>query len=457
MFRCLDLASFSARYRSAPGMEYLNPDILEKLWNDLNQWVCEEIAASEGGLEVWLKKRNPLWRLVGRVTFHLAENKRSTEHPFAFLATYTHKLTAQSQLQHLPLGKAVKQSSERKDARTMKSLLAPIAKAAEGSDLARRLLDTKEVFQALAWNPDDAFAFLQAVPELEEAGIITKVPNWWKGGRPSSPKVNVNLDVDKKSKVGLDALLKFRVGVALEGEMLSDADWEKLINATSNLVSIKGQWVEVDREKLREAMDHWRKAERAAEAGALTFLEGMRMLAGFRDGNFAEIGDLEGGGDWTEFTATGKLKTLLEQLRSPDEIGGAAVPKTLKATLRPYQEAGLNWIWLMNQLGLGACLADDMGLGKTIQVIAALLKLKAKRAKLPPSLLVVPASLVGNWRAEIGKFAPSLKVFYAHPSQTPKEELSEADFSGYDLVITTYSMLKRLEPITERRLEFVSP
>ena len=402
-----------------------------------------------GGLETWLQKRNPLWRLVGRVTFHLAENQRSAEHPFAFLATYTHKLTAQSQLQHLPLGRALKQSSERKDTRTLKSLLAPIAQAAETSQFARQLLDSKDVFQALAWSPDQAFAFLQAAPHLEVAGIIAKVPNWWKGGRPSSPKVTVNLDVEKTSLVGLNALLKFQVGAALDGEKLSEEDWERLVNATSSLVSIKGQWVEVDREKLRQAMDHWRKAERAAEAGALTFLEGMRMLAGFREGKAAEISGIEGGGDWVEFTATGELRDLLAKLRSPENLAGEAVPASLQATLRPYQETGLNWLWLMQQLGLGACLADDMGLGKTIQVIATLLKLKEQNPPQSPSLLVVPASLVGNWRAEFGKFAPSLEVCYAHPSQTPKEELVKADLTRCDVVVTTYSMLKRLDQIVE--------
>jgi non-specific serine/threonine protein kinase len=111
----------------------------------------------------------------------------------------------------------------------------------------------------------------------------------------------------------------------------------------------------------------------------------------------------------------------------------------------------------MNRLGLGACLADDMGLGKTIQVLSLLLVLKRKRAqtlKTPDapgtSLLIVPASLIANWKAEIQRFAPSLSVFYAHPAETPNEELARAakaparTLASRDLVITSYSMAVRL-------------
>jgi len=127
----------------------------------------------------------------------------------------------------------------------------------------------------------------------------------------------------------------------------------------------------------------------------------------------------------------------------------------LKTPLRPYQQTGVNWLWFMNRLGIGACLADDMGLGKTIQILALLLLLqKEKRSSqsIPaPSLLVVPASLLANWKQEILRFAPSLSVFLAHTSETPAAELAKlahpqdraARLNGKDLIITTYSLLQR--------------
>ncbi len=116
----------------------------------------------------------------------------------------------------------------------------------------------------------------------------------------------------------------------------------------------------------------------------------------------------------------------------------------------------------MTQLGLGACLADDMGLGKTVQVIALLLALKREAGPKPapaarPSLLVVPASLIANWKAELARFAPSLTFAVAHPSETPadKKEFGAADADNRDLVITTYGMLVRLESLRRRTWNMV--
>src|SRR5207248_5505039 len=114
---------------------------------------------------------------------------------------------------------------------------------------------------------------------------------------------------------------------------------------------------------------------------------------------------------------------------------------------------GVSWLRFLTELGLGACLADDKGLGKTVQVIALLLALKRKRPEAAaPSLLIVPASLIANWKAEIERFAPSLTFAIAHPSEAPsgKEDLSAEDVEGCDLVITTYGMLGRQPWLRER-------
>jgi non-specific serine/threonine protein kinase len=126
----------------------------------------------------------------------------------------------------------------------------------------------------------------------------------------------------------------------------------------------------------------------------------------------------------------------------------------LKGALRPYQQLGVRWLYLLAKLGLGACLADDMGLGKTIQVLSLLLVLKREReaqgkAERPtrPSLLVAPASLLANWASEIERFAPSLNAIVAHPSQMAADELKTFPaerLRGTDLVITSYGAVLRL-------------
>ena len=123
--------------------------------------------------------------------------------------------------------------------------------------------------------------------------------------------------------------------------------------------------------------------------------------------------------------------------------------EALQATLRPYQETGLRWLYLLNQLGLGACLADDMGLGKTIQVLALLQTFNEQpkgSAQKTPSLLVAPASLLANWALEAARFTPRLKVVIAHPSFQAADELgamSDERLAETDLVVTSYGTLLR--------------
>jgi non-specific serine/threonine protein kinase len=120
----------------------------------------------------------------------------------------------------------------------------------------------------------------------------------------------------------------------------------------------------------------------------------------------------------------------------------------LNGTLRPYQQVGVRWLYLLAKLGLGACLADDMGLGKTIQVLSLLLVLKRQtNGKQQPSLLVAPASLLANWASELERFAPSLKALIAHPSMLPAAELKTLGpdrLRDVDLVITSYGSLLRV-------------
>ncbi len=173
----------------------------------------------------------------------------------------------------------------------------------------------------------------------------------------------------------------------------------------------------------------------------------MRLLAGASADLKSD--SLEESREWS-FVQPGKwLASELEALRSPGQAKAIHPGKALKATLRPYQQEGVNWLWLLSQLGLGACLADDMGLGKTMQVISLLLALKKRHCD-QPSLLVLPASLIGNWKAELESFAPSLRCLFVHSSQHNKKAMDAmaeepAALQNIDLVLTTYATLMRQE------------
>ncbi|MDG2124960.1 MAG: DEAD/DEAH box helicase, partial [Verrucomicrobiales bacterium] len=395
---------------------------------------------------------NPLWNLVGRVTFHLAENKADDKFPFAFLATYTHRLTPDGRLQYLPLGRALKTYADASDSRTLRTILAPVQHAADNSPFIHQLLDSRHVFQALAWTPDDAYPFLQAIPALEQAGVVVKVPDWWKNRTPSKPQVSVELEPPKHTSVGYGALLSFQLSVAVDGSNLSQKEIDQILASDAKLLSIKGHWIQVDRERLQQALDHWTRAQNATASSGISFLEAMRLLAGLPGLATASSPELEAAlshnAGWFQVTASPGLRAALDALHATRIDPGP----TLHATLRPYQQHGLDWLAHLHNLRLGACLADDMGLGKTLQVIALLTHLKKSNPD-HPSLLVVPASLVANWRAEFEKFAPSLNVIYAHRSQVERATLDglQTLAPAHDAVVTTYSMLSRLPALTEQQ------
>ncbi len=458
-------AEWCALADSAPpmkGLEYLNGAVIARLWDELDAHVRAAMMQTPGGAAAYLKSCNPVWNSVGRVTFHLAENKRNPAYPFAFLATYTQGVSEQGKAQHLPLGRALEEYAGAKNRAALGALLTPVQRAAEQSKLARELLDSRAIFHPQVWRPEQAFSFLQNIPLFEQCGLVVRIPDWWKAGRPPRPQVTVRIGEAKGNLLGKDSLLDFDVQLSVEGESLTDSEIKAILQSASGLVLLKGKWVEVDKEKLQEVLDHWKKVQADAGSGGLPLLEGLRLLSGFDASQTGEPETEATRAAWSSVVAGGALKKLLEQMQQPDVSAESDPGQELHATLRPYQRQGAHWLWFMNRLGLGACLADDMGLGKTIQVISLLLVLKRRRGQTTPvsdddgvSLLIVPASLIGNWKAEIQRFAPTLSVFYAHPSETSHDVLAAAarspskSLEGKDLVITSYSMATRLAWLKE--------
>jgi len=452
-FERSQLSEFVQEAPPMRGGEFLTSDLLEKLWREFGALVIRESAMA--GLSEWLKSKNPLWHTVGRVTFHLAENKRDLDRPFAFLATYTHRLSDQGKPQHLPLARALQEYAGSKNKAALTSLLAPVQRAAEKSDLARGLVESRRIFQPMAWTPQEAHRFLRDIPLCEESGLLVRVPDWWKGGRPARPQVNVRIGEKPGSLLGLESLMDFSVEIALEGERLTAAECRQLMAAKEGLVLLKGKWVEIDGDRLNQVLEHWQRIE---GKDGISFLEGMRLLAGLGRGDDGETLAQPESREWSQVVPGEWLRKTLGAMRDPSVIEGFDPQRDLQAQLRGYQREGVRWLWFMTRLGLGACLADDMGLGKTIQTLALLLQLKRETAgaqTLLPSLLIAPASLLANWKSEIARFAPTLSVFFAHPSETLAQTLKDAaddpgrTLSGKDLVITTYGLLTRLPWLRE--------
>ena len=435
-----------------PGAELITPSLIGELWSDIGKALAVEAASFKDGVQGYLKKQSSVWNVVGRVCFHLAENKRDLEYPFAFIATYVHKVSKQAKAQHLPLGRALKEYAGARNRQKLFALLSPLSRAAEQSRFIGELVDSGDVYHPLSWTPREAHRFLCEISLYEKAGLVVRVPDWWSAKNRPRPTVTVSVGDTTPSKLGMKALLDFDVNLTLDGKRLSQTEIEALLAASEGLVLIKGKWLEVDREKLAEVLDQWRDVEMQARAGGVSFVKAMRMLAGAQlDGS--EIDGVEDARpEWSEVIAGKWLSSKLDALRSPALRAEIDANAGLRAELRPYQKLGVQWLMTLRGLELGGCLADDMGLGKTIQVLGALSISRRNREK-GTDLLVVPASLVDNWRLEIERFAPELKVLIAHPSRIPSPELrklSKKRVDAHDAVITTYGTAMRTEWIKSR-------
>ena len=461
-----------------PGAEYLTAATLAEWWRELDRYVRTQIKKHPAGAADWIRQQSPLWRTVGRVTFHLAENKRDESRPFAFMATYTDKVSASAKPVQLPLSKALTEYASVQDRSALLRLLQPIMTAGEKCAWVQEMVDDQTVYQPRAWSPKQAYRLLQDIPNLEEAGLIVRVPDWWKGKHSSKPQVRVNVGTkDYAGKLDVASLLTFSIETVYEGEPLTKEELQELLTAENSLVRLRGEWVEVDKEKLQSALDHWKKIDKLVREDGLSFYEGMRLLSGLPvDGKWDELSKELSFREWSEVMPIGDFAEALATIRDPSQAAAdfSFQQLGLNATLRPYQETGVHWLHLLTRLGLGACLADDMGLGKTIQVITLLLAIKQDgrpqtadgsrgataplasaavcglpSAVSPTSILVAPASLLGNWESELQKFAPSLKPHIAHTSGAGIDE--PTNLREIDLVMTTYGMVERIDWIKKTR------
>lgn len=222
------------------------------------------------------------------------------------------------------------------------------------------------------------------------------------------------------SFLSADALLAFDWWFALGEQRLTRQELDLLAEANRPMVRLRDQWVLVDPEEIRRA--------RAQQDHKVSPVEALSA---------ALTGSTEVDGRMVDVRPTGWLATLRERLSDPEGQEPVGQPSGLAATLRDYQLRGLNWLARMTSLGLGGCLADDMGLGKTITLIALHLHRQSDVSSAGPTLVVCPASLMGNWQREIEKFAPGIAVRRFHGSRRGLEGLADGEF-----VLTTYGTMR---------------
>jgi SNF2 family DNA or RNA helicase len=332
---------------------------------------------------------------------------------------------------------------------------------------------------------DEAFNFLnEAAWVLEDAGCKVSVPAWWTPQGRQRMKIRLkakssgakSAQVKNKGYFSRESLVKYQYELAIGGERVSEQEWQHLLKSKTPLVQFRGQWIELDKDKMQEMLEFWKKQQQ--ENPELTLADFMKVTA---EGEASEELEIE---------HDDALADMLDKLNDQTKLEAIADPDGFQGKLREYQKRGVAWLGYLERLGLNGCLADDMGLGKSAQVIARLLqeregdqpqqsaKSTAKSAtqstaksatksvtrstakstaksttqsetpSVLPTLLIAPTSVLGNWQKEIEKFAPQLRSHVHHGnqrSQTVQE--FQAEVQGCDVFITSFTLVRKDEKL----------
>jgi uncharacterized Zn finger protein/superfamily II DNA or RNA helicase len=263
---------------------------------------------------------------------------------------------------------------------------------------------------------------LDSLPVIGLLGIKVLLPKGLE--RLARPRPAVKLTTKgttgaNQGLVGLDQLLSFDWQVALGDQAMSVQEFKKLTKKMQGLVKISGQYVLLDEQNL---------------ADVLQKLEQPPGLAGGALLQAALGGEYEG----APVSLSPQVRDLMRQLAEAPPV---PLPAGVRASLRPYQQRGYEWLYKNAQLGFGSVLADDMGLGKTLQTITFIQKLKEEGAFADQkALAVLPTTLLTNWSRELAKFAPDLRWAVYHG---PKRALDPQA----DLVLTSYGVARSDEKI----------
>lgn len=308
-----------------------------------------------------------------------------------------------------------------------RQLLLQLGYACRVYPLIENVFNTAQLKSVLPLRHEEALSFLKEEAwQLKSYGYRIIVPSWWsiKGRNKFKIKLTAKASASKSGNpvnyIGKEGLIDFDHQISMGNQRIDEKEWDFLINAKSDLVYFRGEWVEIDKEEMEKVQ-------------ALAKLANKEQ----REGNIQTLLQLASDDEHYETEFDDHIQLILGNLKNQEAIALIEPPKNLHATLRPYQLRGVSWLCYLEKLGMNPCLADDMGLGKTMQIIALLLAKPQKNA----ALLIAPTSVIGNWFKELEKFAPSIKALIHH-GNTRTKEFSKA-IEDYDIVITSYGLIRK--------------
>ncbi len=327
---------------------------------------------------------------------------------------------------------------------------------------------------------DEAYRFLrEAGPLLESSGFGVLLPDWWQSDRRTGLGLRMRLlangeqaeaaherqNTRLRADAGLNSKVRFEWELTLGGRSLARSEFEQMAAMRTPLLRLEDRWVELDPEQVAAAQ---RFINEKRPSGFMSLLQAVRVVQSFdRPAQAvpqapeaaellpAELLDVMPAlFPVDDVNVEGWLGEVIARLKDQHSSAIVREPPGFVGRLRPYQRRGVGWLWYLRKLGLGACLADDMGLGKTVQAIALLLHVRAIEAaqaaeagdKAPrhqPVLLICPTSVVANWRREVERFAPELRVLVHHGGARLADEAFAQAVGEHDIIITSYGTARR--------------
>ena len=287
----------------------------------------------------------------------------------------------------------------------------------------------------LYFSSEEAVSFLrQWAFILEDAGFKVILPFFLTpAGRrkamlklhASSRPASSSSSAPSKGMFGLNQILDYDFELSIGDEPVSEEEWQTLVTAKSELVYFRGEWVLLDKDEMQDILEFLQTTKQ--KRTSLTIADIFKIQARVDSPDFVEV----------EYD--GVLQEALDNLIQK-RLTIQDTPACLNAELREYQKRGLSWLYFMENMGLGALLADDMGLGKTIQIIALIARVLEEKGDPGLTLLVVPTSVIGNWKKEIQRFAPELKVMLHHgPDRLKQVKKFQQKCNDVHIVITSFA------------------
>nr|WP_207640419.1 DEAD/DEAH box helicase [[Eubacterium] cellulosolvens] len=414
------------------GKEYVTDQWIKKQSEIFYEYYVKEATAFAGTQREFLVEKGINITIPSRIYFHLVENKEKDKYPFAFLASYT--ASRGGRIVHFPLKNAIEEFRSNKD--ELNRLIAGITLASKESVFAARYVESGDIYFPIKMGEKEAYAFLKEVPIFEKCGIVCRIPKWY-----TETKSTVLVDFSEKELFTLRYLCKNRINrftpkLIYHGVELTVDEARRFLQRNEGLEIIKGRWIENNHKDLEQLLKEYEDLA----ADGTTLLEILKTKAGIGKVPGNTIPNVEfSRNDWLDFLLS----------RAYEEVTGDFAKNRLDSILRPYQKDAFSWLWGMARLGFGACLADDMGLGKTIEVLSFLSKFKDENPE-GHVLIIVPATLIANWKSEVDKFTPDIDVFVLRGNNAPGSD----EYGGF-ITIATYQTATRSEYISQVKWDVV--